>query len=670
MNNIDPSKSKLIPYYSHYLSEEEMKLYVQYFSQDLPAAFRVNKHGKSDAFQANMQQLLETYFRSRLEDQTQMEKLPHVPGGYLFIPSRIQLRSNEKLNKIHKFLVVANEGGLVTRQEFVSMLPPLFLNCSKGEKVLDMCAAPGSKTSQLMEQVGMTGLVVANDLELTRCHVLMHGVISQPCPQLIITNLDASKYPKLTVFDKILCDVPCSGDGTLRKAKEIWNKWSNAGSLCLFEIQLKVLIRGLQLLKVGGEICYSTCSLNVIENEAVVKTVLEKFGASIEVIDCSGKFEGIKRADGLRTWDIGGLNGEFYKNYEEIEAVQDETYRKRFNKAMFPTQDAGIQEQLTKSMRFYPWLNNSGGFYVCMIKKVAELPQDDLADSLNANAMNYEKLNENTEFCMNFSKSMPLQPLKKIKKQEVVAALQEKFHFRYFFEEGDLNDILPNCAQRELQDMEATRVYLLNKEAQKILYCSENAYLTYHIVQAGCGGFERHTGIINQDKLSYRVETPMNFLLNNTDFVMHISYKLFLRVVRAGLNGDDESIRFQDQENIEQFGEDIEHLKTMQLHQMYLLKVKSEGLNEEDTIKVKAINELNISSWLGGTSLGFHIKRKQRNALWCLLMNEDIHEIVVSGEAKRKAAYRERRKNDKNGKDAGSKDDKSEQQDVQEEKNE
>ena len=117
----------------------------------------MNRHARTQEFQENMQKLLNAYFQARDEKQI-LKKLPHVPCAYQFDASRQTLRADANRNKIHKFLVVCNEAGLLTRQEFVSMLPPLFLNCEEGEKVIDMCAAPGSKTSQLMEQVGMNGL--------------------------------------------------------------------------------------------------------------------------------------------------------------------------------------------------------------------------------------------------------------------------------------------------------------------------------------------------------------------------------------------------------------------------------------------------------------------------------------------------------------------------------
>jgi multisite-specific tRNA:(cytosine-C5)-methyltransferase len=113
-----------------------------------------------------------------------------------------------------------------------------------------MCAAPGSKTAQLLEALHAsssdaatatppTGIVVANDSDLKRAQLLVHQSSRLPSANMMVTNLDASRYPKMSLgpdgqsvwgqkflqFDRILCDVPCSGDGTMRKNAQIWNKW-------------------------------------------------------------------------------------------------------------------------------------------------------------------------------------------------------------------------------------------------------------------------------------------------------------------------------------------------------------------------------------------------------------------------------------------------------------
>jgi hypothetical protein len=114
---------------------------------------------------------------------------------------------------------------------------------------------------------------------------------------------------------------------------------------------------------------------------------------------------------------------------------------------------------------------------------------------------------------------------------EIVNVIKAKFNFNTMFEKGDVDEILDNCAQREMPEVVATRVYILNKHVQKILYSGSNAFFTFHIVQAGCGCFEKHTGIVNKEILNYRVEGPMNFLLKQTKFVINVSLDLFLKVL-------------------------------------------------------------------------------------------------------------------------------------------
>lgn len=156
------------------------------------------------------------------------------------------------------------------------MVPPLALNVEPHHKCLDMCAAPGSKTSQLLEIVNRSlkhpeerqGLVVANDADTSRAYMLVHQCRRINSPLLLVTTHQGQQFPILkdvngdALFDRVLCDVPCSGDGTLRKNPEIWAKWSARNSHSLHPLQLNIASRGLLLLKPGGLMVYSTCSMS------------------------------------------------------------------------------------------------------------------------------------------------------------------------------------------------------------------------------------------------------------------------------------------------------------------------------------------------------------------------------------------------------------------------
>lgn len=199
------------------------------------------------------------------------------------------------------------------------MIPPLLLDVQPEHAVLDMCAAPGSKTAQLIEMLHSgdappTGIVIANDVENKRCYTLTHQTKRLQSPNFVVTNLDASKFPSLRVpssepgrldrlqFDRVLCDVPCSGDGTLRKNQAVWKKWNPMNGVGLHKMQIKIAFRGAQLLKVGGRLVYSTCSFNPIENEAVVAALLRT--TSLELIDVSADLPDLKRHPGLSTWKV------------------------------------------------------------------------------------------------------------------------------------------------------------------------------------------------------------------------------------------------------------------------------------------------------------------------------------------------------------------------------
>lgn len=252
------------------------------------------------------------------------------------------LRKQEAFKEFQRFLVHETEVGSISRQETVSMIPPLFLDVQPEHIVLDMCAAPGSKTAQIIEALHSpttsspeaydptpSGLVVANDSDQKRAYMLVHQAARLPSPNLIVTNVDAGSWPRVSVpwkdeaegsqvkardlrFDRILGDVPCSGDGTLRKNVGIWKEWTPNNALGLHSVQLRILLRGLSNLKPGGRMVYSTCSLNPIENEAVIAAALRECGAdpangktgSVQIIDVSEQAPELKRRPGLTTWKV------------------------------------------------------------------------------------------------------------------------------------------------------------------------------------------------------------------------------------------------------------------------------------------------------------------------------------------------------------------------------
>ena len=131
-------------------------------------------------------------------------------------------------------------------------------------------------------------------------------------------------------------------------------------------------MRGLKLLRVGGRLVYSTCSLNPIEDEAVVFALLKRCRGSVRIVDVSSMYPALKRASGLYQWKVCDQTNGVYANYESIPAEQKRLYRE----TMFAPEEQEAKEQhLERAMRFLPHMQDTGGFFVCVLEKVAPIPR-------------------------------------------------------------------------------------------------------------------------------------------------------------------------------------------------------------------------------------------------------------------------------------------------------
>jgi 16S rRNA (cytosine967-C5)-methyltransferase len=203
--------------------------------------------------------------------------------------------------------------GQLSIQDEASQAVSLLLDVHGGDRVLDLCAAPGGKTATLARAAGVKGSVVAADLHPHRLRAMREQLKRINLAQVTLVNLDATKpLPFRIGFDRVLVDAPCSGTGTLSRHPEI--RWRlRPGQLPeLHQLQVAILCRALEGLAPGGRLVYSTCSLEPDENEEVVaealrenesikrvagstvSATLEKYLAPgvqpAELIDASGQF--------------------------------------------------------------------------------------------------------------------------------------------------------------------------------------------------------------------------------------------------------------------------------------------------------------------------------------------------------------------------------------------
>ena len=293
------------------------------------------------------------------------------------------------------------DSGFIYSQELVSTLPCKLMQLDPTHTVLDMCAAPGSKSTQMAQHVR---LLVANEARPKRCNVLINNLKKTPTTNVVVTNHDACFFPRIRLqgdvpgcgergdpllFDRILCDVPCSSDGTVRKDRKILENWRLGTGL--FELQLRILKRAARLLKADGSILYSTCSLNPIENEAVVQQFCSD--CFFEVADCTGTFDfAVRRVDSTGTYAdaeflVPGdgthprkLSGGVYrvtKDHRVVEIAERFIFREGLtdwnpflesndrNRKFFPSGNTDLRNCL----RVMPHDQDTGGFFIAVLRR-------------------------------------------------------------------------------------------------------------------------------------------------------------------------------------------------------------------------------------------------------------------------------------------------------------
>ncbi len=181
--------------------------------------------------------------------------------------------------------------GLIYVQDASSTIPVTVLDPQPGEEILDMSAAPGSKTTQIAAAMDNTGLLVANDVSPGRIPSLTGNLDRSGVLNTVVTRLPGQAYGHIAAerFDRVLIDAPCSSEGTLCRSYRALDLWSEGSIKRLSATQRKLIMSAYHCLKPGGVMVYSTCTFAPEENEAIISHLLKKFPeAVVEPITLSG----------------------------------------------------------------------------------------------------------------------------------------------------------------------------------------------------------------------------------------------------------------------------------------------------------------------------------------------------------------------------------------------
>ncbi|MBK5969696.1 RsmB/NOP family class I SAM-dependent RNA methyltransferase, partial [Thiorhodovibrio winogradskyi] len=229
--------------------------------------------------------------------------------------------------------------GLAHAQEEASQLPVRLMDLHPGQRVLDLCAAPGGKTAQIALALGNRGTVLANDFARDRIAALQGNLDRLGIVNVSTTWGDGGNYPAAAGgFDRVLVDAPCSSEGTLRRNLSLAERLDPeaiANNRRLQGRQLALLRKAVQLCRAGGRVLYSTCTFAPEENECIVSRVLEEQAGRVRLVPVA--VEGLASSPGVTEWGGQQLDG-----------------------------------SLARCLRLWPQRTDTGGFFVAVLEKASD----------------------------------------------------------------------------------------------------------------------------------------------------------------------------------------------------------------------------------------------------------------------------------------------------------
>lgn len=292
------------------------------FTKRMPTTFRVN------TLKTNSQELLVNLKKQGFT----LSRIPWNKNAFLLLsPSQRKLMDTQYY-----------KNGEIYLQSLSSMIPAMVLNPQPGEKVLDICAAPGSKTTQVAAMMNNQGELVANDINQIRIYKLESNLKQQGVTNVIVTKMAAEtvwlRIPESV--DKTLVDVPCSLEGRFNVFEpKTFTQWSVRKVKYLSKHQKWILRSAVSATKVGGTIVYSTCTLSPEENEEVIDWILNKEKGALRVekialpgfkfdepvLNWQGKNYDSQIKNAVRIWPGNNMEGFFIAKLKKIKPTVNQT---------------------------------------------------------------------------------------------------------------------------------------------------------------------------------------------------------------------------------------------------------------------------------------------------------------------------------------------------------
>ncbi len=278
------------------------------------------------AIRVNTLKITTSEFKNRFSKEWDLKPVPWCKEGFWM--------SHKKGERADLGNLIEHALGFFYVQDPASMIPPVVLEPKPGDFVLDMCAAPGSKSTQIGQYLKGKGVLLANDNSPDRLKSLEINIRRMGITNALITFTQGAHLDKLLKkdiqFDKILLDAPCSGSGTIRKSYKTLLKYSPGFIKRTSRLQKQLIETAFKLLKPGGTLVYSTCTLEPSEDEEVINHILER-ESEAEIQDISIP---ITKSQPFLEWE-----------------------GKTFH------------SDISKCLRIYPQDNDTEGFFVAKISK-------------------------------------------------------------------------------------------------------------------------------------------------------------------------------------------------------------------------------------------------------------------------------------------------------------